>query len=124
MVRTPKQSWRNHIEGAMGEFVISKVLDKHWAGKGEPGECDVSNVDVRTRSEHSFDLMLHPEDDGSRAFWLVTGFNGQYIVHGWIYGRDGKQECYWKDKANNGRDAYFVPKSQLNREWTDEGGAL
>lgn len=104
--------WQINIEGAMGEYALSKYLDKFWDGKGEWGLCDVGDFDVRTRSRHYYDLIVHDSDDGDRFIFLITGLNGSYRIHGGMYAREAKQQKYWKDPAG-GRPAYFVPQSDL-----------
>lgn len=109
-----KNDWQLHIEGCMGEFALAKHLGIFFNGKGKFRGTDVGDVDVRTRSSHSYDLILHPRDPDDLKFYLVTGNNGIYRVHGWIYGRDGKDKKYWADPAG-GRPAFFIPKSELNQ---------
>ena len=107
-----KNDWQLHIEGALGEYALAKHLGIFWDGKGKLRAPDVGEMDVRTRSEHSYDLILHESDPDDRIFWLVTGKNGDYAIRGKIVGRDGKRPEYWKDPAG-GRPAYFVPPSKL-----------
>ena len=104
--------WQLHIEGALGEAAMAKYLNRYWSGKGIMRGPDVDNFDVRTRSQHSYELILHERDPDDRFFWLVTGKNGKYQIHGGIFGKDGKQREYWKDPAG-GRPAYFVPQNKL-----------
>ena len=59
-------------------------------------------------------LLLHPRDLDDAPYVLMTGGGGAYQVRGWIMGRDGKQEKYWGDRANQNRPAYWVPQSALN----------
>lgn len=105
--------WQLHIEGCLGEYALAKYLGVFWDGKGKVRAPDVGHVDVRTRSRHDYELIIHESDPDDRAFWLVTGGNGQYRVHGWTYGSEGKKPEYWKDPAK-GRPAFFVPHSALN----------
>lgn len=105
--------WQLHIEGCLGEFALSKFLGIFWNGKGSLRAPDVGQVDVRTRSKDSYELILHPNDLDDRQFWLLTGFNGHYKVRGWIHGWEGKKPEYWKDPAG-GRPAFFVPHHALH----------
>lgn len=105
--------WQLHIEGCLGEFALAKYLNVWWGGKGNKRSADVFVYDVRTRSSHNYDLILHPNDPDDRVFWLVTGRNGAYKIHGWIIAKDGKQEKYWKEPVQN-RAAFFVPQSALS----------
>jgi hypothetical protein len=106
--------WQLHIEGALGECAVSKLLNLYWLGSvGNLMAADVGRLQVRTRSKHNYDLILHPADLDNAAYILVTGINGRYRVHGWIYGREGKLPEFWKDPTGTGRPAYFVPRSLL-----------
>jgi hypothetical protein len=112
-----KNDWQLHIEGALGEMALAKHLGVYWDGKGKMRAPDVGAIDVRTRSKHSYDLIVHDRDDDARYINLLTGGNGQYRVHGGIHARDAKQERYWKDPAG-GRPAYFVPQAHLQNRPT------
>ena len=106
--------WQYHIEGALGEFAFAKLAGIFWNGNlGQLDLSDVANYEVRTRSRSHYDLILHPKDDDTKVFILLTGRNGRYRVHGWIRGADGKRDVYWRDPAK-GRPAFFVPQSALN----------
>lgn len=107
-----KDDWQLHIEGALGECALAKYLNVYWSGKGEMRNPDVGPFDVRTRSRHDYELILHPNDPDERTFWLLTGSNGVYRIHGCIKGKDGKKKEFWKDPAG-GRPAFFVPQSEL-----------
>lgn len=106
--------WQLHIEGVLGEYALAKYLGVRWDGKGKLRAPDVGEVDCRTRSRAGYDMIIHPEDPDDRVFWLVLGNNGHYRVAGWILGRDGKRQEWWKDPTGKGRHAYFVPQSALN----------
>lgn len=107
------KGWQIHVEGAAGERAVAKAKGAYWDGNlGDLGADDVGRVQVRTRSNHDFDLIIHKDDPDDRAFILVTGIAPTYSLRGWIYGRDAKQQEWWQDPAG-GRPAYFVPQSAL-----------
>lgn len=108
-----ERDWQLHMEGALGEMALCKWLGVYWPGKGGLRDADIGVADVRTGARHTHSLILHREDSDDREFWLVTGINGKYVIRGWICGRDGKSEKYWKDPGT-GRPAFFVPQSALN----------
>ena len=114
-----KNDWQLHVEGALGEMALAKCLGVYWDGKGKMRAPDVGECDVRTRSKHSYELIVHDRDDDDRYIYLLTGGNGQYIFHGGIYARDAKQKRYWKDPAG-GRPAYFVPQAHLQNPSTQQ----
>lgn len=105
--------WGVHIEGACGEMAVAKLLNIYWTGNlNRLRDADVGKLEVRTRSNHDYDLLLHKTDDPDASWILVTGKAPVFVVHGWIAGRAGMMKEYWKDPAK-GRPAYFVPKSEL-----------
>ena len=112
-----RNDWQLHVEGAMGEMALAKHLGVYWDGKGKMRAPDVGECDVRTRSKHSYELIVHDRDNDDRYIYLLTGTNGDYRLHGGIYARDAKQKRYWKDPAG-GRPAYFVPQSDLQNPTT------
>jgi hypothetical protein len=101
-----------HRLGALGEYVVAQALGIFWPGPGELRAPDVGRLEVRTRSRHSFDLIVHPRDPDERAVVLVTCEEYVFRIHGWIWARDAKRERWWRDPAG-GRPAYFVPQSAL-----------
>ena len=107
------QGWEMHIQGAAGEFAVSKALNLHWPGKGRLRGSDVGPLQVRTAARHSHCLILHEEDDDEVAFVLVTGLAPSFIIQGWIRGWYGKRRQHWRDPAG-GRPAFFVPQAVLN----------
>jgi len=104
--------WQLNIEGALGEMALAKFLGVYWDGKGEMRDPDVGNVDVRTTPKPNNRLILHTADPDDRRFYLLTGYNGEYIVRGSIMGWEGKHDKYWTDPGT-GRPAYFVPQQAL-----------
>ena len=110
------EAWQRSIEGALGECALAKHLDHFWS-KGTPGATDVGPHDVRATHHANGKLIVHPGDDDNRRYYLVTGILGKYTIHGFMYGKDAKQQKYWADPQNTGRWAYFVPQSDLI--WND-----
>ena len=109
------RSWQYHLEGAIGEYVLSKYLNVHWEGAGVARAPDVGGtVDARTTAGDNNRLTIHKEDEDDRQYWLITGLNGRYRVRGWILGCDGKKEKYWEDPTHEKRPAFFIPTKDLN----------
>lgn len=105
--------WRAHIEGACGECAVAKFLGMYWNGSlGKLRAADVGTLQVRTRSRHDYDLIVHPGDEDDSPFVLVTGTAPVYVLRGWIRGRDAKLPEFWSDPAG-GRPAFFMPQSRL-----------
>ena len=107
--------WDQQIEGALSEYALAKFLNKHWEGVGVAGGDDLKEEEVRVTKYKNGWLPLHPTDKDHKRYWLLTGENGNYMVRGYIYAKDGKQEKYWVKKEEKGRDrsCYEVPQLAL-----------
>ena len=117
--RTPRygsgsqNDWQLHIEGCLGELALASYLGLFWdANLGMLSRGDVGDLEVRTRSKHYYDLIIHDGDKDTSKYVLVTGVNGSYQIHGWLWGFEGKRKEYWSDPAGD-RAAYFIKKSNL-----------
>ncbi len=110
------REWQADMMGAIGELVVAKTLNRFWNGAlGDLGAADVDHsFEVRTRSEHWHDLLLHDKDKDDLPYILVTGYNDVYVIRGWIYGLIGKSEQFWADKSEKNRWAFFVPQEILD----------
>lgn len=113
-----KGVFQMHIEGCVGEKVISKHLDKYWVGKGTFRGPDVGANDrqkIRVRCSAGTDLIVHDDDPSDAMFYLVRWRPGSFNfeVSEGILGRDAKQKHYWREKGERGClfPAYFVPVS-------------
>jgi len=105
--------WQLQIEGALSEYALAKYLNLHWEGVGVIDGDDVGDQDVRVTEHQHGSLILHPRDNDNKKFWLLTGKNGTYIVRGYILGKDGKQDKYYKEMVQGRGKSYFVPQSEL-----------
>lgn len=111
----PKENpWQSDIEAAMAEYALAKVINEVWYGKGDPRGIDVGqeNQVRHTLLPHGSLIVQKEKDKPTDIFWLVTGCDGKYKVHGWMQGAEAKQEKYWADPTGNW-PAYFVPQSDL-----------
>jgi len=107
------QNWNTKIEGALSEYALAKYLDLHWEGAGEVGGNDVGNEEVRVTDNPNGSLIVRSVDKDEKRYWLLTGRDGSYIIRGYMYARDAKQEKYLSDKGTGREPAYFVPQSDL-----------
>lgn len=105
--------WQIAIEGVCGEMAVAKALNIYATlGVNTFKEVDLPNMQIRTRSQHNYDLLVRPNDKDDEIFVHVTGKNGRYVVHGWMRGSDAKQPEFLKE--HGGRpSAYFVPANEL-----------
>jgi hypothetical protein len=107
-----------HLLGAAGEVAVASYLGlkEHLFKEKEArrGSDDLpGGIDVKTRSRHSYELIVQKQEDPQKRFVLVTIHGKQTLIWGWCYGREAMQERYWSDPAR-GRPAFFVPKERLH----------
>jgi hypothetical protein len=106
-----------HLLGAAGEVAVASYLGmkEHLFKETEArrGSDDLpGGIDVKTRSKHSYDLIVQKSEDPRKKFVLVTVQDQKTLLHGWCYGEEAMDEKYWADPAR-GRPAFFVPKTVL-----------
>ena len=116
-------SWQMHVEGCMGEYVAAKYLGIFWDGKlGDLSPGDIGRIEARTAGGatgfekgniHKRRLRLHKTDKDDVPFIHITGVNGFYLMHGWLYGKEGKKDKYWCDPTGQNRKAYFVDNNKI-----------
>lgn len=107
--------WSIHILGALGECAFAKATGRYWSGSvntfksgGDVGR----SIQIRTRSQHAYDLIVRDDDADDDLFVLVTGGPHEFRVHGWIRGGDAKSKEWRADHGGHG-EAFFVPKERL-----------
>jgi hypothetical protein len=105
-----------HLLGAAGEMAVASFLSmkEHLYQETEArrGSDDLPGMDIKTRSRHSYDLIVQKQEDPRKKFVLVTISQQQTLLWGWCYGHEALQERFWADPAR-GRPAYFVGKEHL-----------
>ena len=103
--------WQLHIEGVLAEQAVAKHLNVYFSGKGQRGDKDVGDYEVRTTDRANGRLLIRQTDSDDSFYLLCTGLNGTYQIHGGIHGRDAKQDKYWD--ASLPRPCWAVPQSDL-----------
>jgi hypothetical protein len=105
-----------HLLGAAGEMAVASYLGMkdhvYQETEARRGSDDLPGIDVKTRSKHSYDLIVQKNEDARKKFVLVTIESQKTFLHGWCYGEEAMEEQYWADPAR-GRPAFFVPKTVL-----------
>lgn len=106
-----------HRLGALGEVAVAVHLGLEaylfTEQTAKRGSCDLpGDIEVKTRSKHSYDLLVQRDERPDKKLVLVTSQNGTVFIHGWCVAGDVMQEQFWADPAG-GRPAYFVPKNNL-----------
>lgn len=107
--------WSIHILGALGECAFAKATNRYWNGSVNTfKDADIgSNIQIRTRSMHHYDLIVRDGDADDDVYVLVTGGPSDFVLRGWLRCKDAKQEKYRANYGGYG-NAFFVPQSELN----------
>lgn len=104
-----------HFEGASGEIAAAKALGVYFSSHvGSFKDADLGEItQVRTRSEHHWELIVRKNDNPDHVFVLVTGTSPSFYVRGWMKGQEAKDRKYL---ANHGgrEPAYFIPTEDLH----------
>lgn len=113
---TEGEAWWRHILGACGEQAFAKATGRYWDGSVGTFKDggDVGRVQVRTRSQHGWALIVRTDDADDDVFVLVTGMPPVFQVVGWITARDAKRDEWLKDYGQHGA-AFFVPQAELRQ---------
>lgn len=109
------------LQGALAELAVSRALSLPWDGKWLPIPVwdtwkiegnDVGKLEIRSTDRADGRLILHPSDKDFSPYVLVTSSTDhKYKLVGWVYGKDGKDNKYWRD--NVPRPCYMVPQANL-----------
>lgn len=105
-----------HVIGAMGEMAVAQYLGfwfKFTEGTYKIYSDLQGDIEVRTRSNEDWDLLVRPNDADESTFILATLSGPDVIIQGWIKGRDAKRDEWMRDWGNKGRPVYSVPKKAL-----------
>ena len=110
--------WEEHIEGACGEIAVAKALGIYWNGSINTFKNpDLgTNLQIRTRSQHNWDLIVRPTEPNNHHYILVTGTSSDpegFRIHGYITGSEAKQPQWLADHGSR-PTAYFVPSTALH----------
>lgn len=106
-----KNGWGLGVIGCLGEMGFAKAINRYWSGNvGNLKAKDVNGIQVRSTDREQPVLILH-EGDSDEDYFVLVQIDGNVVnLVGWILGRDGKQQKYWRETA---RPAFFVPASDL-----------
>ena len=126
---TKRPSTEIDVEGAIGEYAVSKALHLNWVNqlyteeewkriRRTKEDNDVGNLGVRTRRGTWGRLILHPHDDDNRPFVFVLLGERTATLVGWIIAKDGKKKEYWQD-VGYGRWAFYVSQDTLSQDWDE-----
>jgi hypothetical protein len=114
-----------HIDGAVGELVVAKLLNVHWPAhlrvNRELGDLSLSGVKIEVRHRHELKrerdgLFAHRSDPDEHFGVLVTGRYPLFDVVGGFPLGEAKHQRFWNDKLP--RPAFEVPAGELRSiEW-------
>lgn len=109
------ESYTDNIIGAQGEFTVSLEYNLSWDGAlGDLDARDVGGLlEVRSSTRFNHDLCLHEWDKDDRPYVSVLVDGNRFVMHGWLFGHEGKKDQFWRDGAE-GWPAFWVPRRLLH----------
>ncbi len=119
----PYPSLAEYVLGERGEVAFARLLDLEYRPEvGVFPPWDFGLVNVKARKPYvgfrpDLIILPHAPPGGVYALMIPDEDRVRYELFGWIYGWDGKDRKYWKEVAQNGRPAFFVPIRRLERDW-------
>lgn len=107
--------WRDHVEGALAECAFCQYAGLPWSGLGHCTDEDAPGYEVRWVSDPSKRLIVREKDKDICMAVKMSGWEGNYLIHGFYPVRDAKAKNEWKDDRfqRKGVSPYFVPNSLL-----------
>lgn len=113
-----RKAYIAHLLGAAGELAVADYLHLrdflYQEKEAKRHSFDLPpNIDVKTRSNHRYDLICQLDERPGKILVLVTMQNKITLIHGWMKSEDAMQRKWLKDPAI-GRPAYFIPKEHLS----------
>lgn len=116
----PNGDEAKQIYGASGEVAAAKAMNLFWPATVDKfKDPDIyPDIQVKTRTKHSYNLIVRDGDNPDYRFVLVTGLvpakglTTDFKVWGWCWGWEAKNEKY-RDNPGGFEPAFFPPKSVL-----------
>jgi|SRR5215472_4110596 len=104
-----------HINGACGELAFAKAMGVEWLGLVNTfkSQADVLHYQIRTRSQHWYDLLHRDDDKPEEIYVHVTGLAPEFVIRGWIKGADARRP-EWRQGHGGREPAWFVPEADLH----------
>jgi hypothetical protein len=103
------------VQGACGEIAVAKAIGKYWAPSVNTfhTEPDIApDIEVRHTDRVDGSLIVRPNDDPDRWYFLVTGTAPEFQIVGYIKGSAARQPA-WESDPGVHRPAWFVPQTAL-----------
>lgn len=102
-----------HIFGARGECAAFLWLRPiKWRDRAGLPDFD-DFIDVKTVHRTGWRVIVGRDSPDEWAYLLISAeHHPRYIIEGWIWGREAKQDRFWDDPVG-GRAAFFVPNREL-----------
>jgi hypothetical protein len=111
----PGDRWGVNIEACISEYLVAQVTNRSWRPfVAVPGDLPADvGLDIQVRHTHHLhgSLIFYEKDSKDQIYVLVVGSHIKQKIAGWIIGRDGMRQEFWKHDARE--PGYFVPQSAL-----------
>jgi len=111
--------YRTHVEGAIAECAVSKVLQVPWSKSIDTFKGPDCGENIQVRYSRTSDLIVRQRDNLQHIYVLVTGGERvgydvwSYEIEGWIYGIEVERLGSWRNPHGHS-PAWFVHRSRLH----------
>lgn len=105
-----------HKEGAPPELCIARFCEVPWPAGIDVFRrgTDVDILEVRSRTELWYAMIVRDADPNDRPVVLVVGEGAVLWAIGWMLAGDAKKQESWRDNHGGRPPAWFVPKVALH----------
>lgn len=103
--------WDRDINAAAAELAVALYLTAPWTGETSRHADVGEDIQVRHSRRSDAHLLVWTGDRESDRFVLVTGFDGEYVLRGWLPGHLAKQPD--RLRRIGGRSAYWSSQLEL-----------
>ena len=113
-VKNKDFGWHTDIEAACAEMAVAKHFNFYWDGSVNTFKLpDVGGIQVRHTQKLDGCLIVRPDDSDEGIYLSVVGTSPIYLIVGWSYGHEAKQDQYLEPGYNDMPPAWFVPQKYL-----------
>lgn len=111
------KQWYINVMGAQGEMAGAKALGLYWPASVNAPKSDPDiwpDWQIRTRTNtNNVELIVRDDDIDEHKYLLVSGTGPEFLIHGWIKGKDAKRKEWYADKGGRNSPCFWVPPSKL-----------
>jgi hypothetical protein len=108
--------WHIDIEAAGAELAFAKYMGLYWDFSVNTfKKQDVGGYQVRHTQVKDGKLIIRPKDNPEEKYVLIVGTGPEYLIAGWIWGYEAKQDQHIFKGFNGMPDCWMVHQESLDQ---------